>query len=379
MPLSKVRRPTKQNCRANMSRNIKLLIDEGKPQRQAVAIAYKMAREGGCRMPDTRGSKRASAKRASTTKRASSRRSARGMSYGSDATAMKVAKYASILRWSDPFARSIVQVHESPRGDLVSTVSTVPSGGRTAYKIRLFDLGTRREDTDVYFQTENLSEASSQAKAYAHSSGQSYGRARSKSARGAGSTRGSRGVRGVRGMAVGFEWPPLDPEFWRRKKGIDLKAAVARAKQETARKASEKARAAALERQRRAEMEAREAARVLMEGVPSTHRKIRSDDVPPTLRQVPETQRRIARRTGQAFGKTRVAVFEYDADRHGRVVNVNAAGEILVGKRVGGPRKKVGKIKRKPGHNYFGSQGRVYEVRARSTKLATSRARRGGR
>lgn len=49
MPLSKVRRPTKANCRANVSKNISTLMSEGREQKQAVAIALNVARKAGCR------------------------------------------------------------------------------------------------------------------------------------------------------------------------------------------------------------------------------------------------------------------------------------------------------------------------------------------
>lgn len=374
-----------------MSRNIKLLMDEGRPQKQAVAIAYKKAREGGCRLTDTRGGggSRPPAKRASAKR--SSRRSTRGMSFGSGALAQKVAHYAQVFGWKEPFAKSIVAIHESPHKDMIGTVSAAVSGGRTVYKVRSFDVNARREDLDVSFQTQNLSEANGQAKAYAWASrydimpGHSKGRSRRKPSTRM-STASKRRRRGMLGMAVGFEWPPLDPEYWRRKKNIDLPKAVARAKEKTARKAAEekarqeerelmatyKAFTESSQATRLAREQAQKAGRYLRvpevsESAPETQRKIRSDDIPPTLRQVPETQRMVASRSGAAFGKTRTVVFEYDDDRYGRVVNVNAAGEVLVGKTVGGKRKKVGKIKRKKGHNYFGKQGRVYEVRARLT------------
>lgn len=50
MPLSKVRKPTKSHCRDNVSKNIKTLMDEGRPQPQAVAIALSVARKAGCRV-----------------------------------------------------------------------------------------------------------------------------------------------------------------------------------------------------------------------------------------------------------------------------------------------------------------------------------------
>ena len=50
MPLSKVRKPTKGNCRANISKNIRTLKDEGRPQGQAVAIALSVAKKAGCRV-----------------------------------------------------------------------------------------------------------------------------------------------------------------------------------------------------------------------------------------------------------------------------------------------------------------------------------------
>ena len=59
MPLKKIRRPaTKEKCRKNISKNISFLMEEGRPQKQAVAIALSVARKAGCRIPDTRGSAR---------------------------------------------------------------------------------------------------------------------------------------------------------------------------------------------------------------------------------------------------------------------------------------------------------------------------------
>lgn len=148
MPLSKVRRATKKNCRANMSRNIKLLMDEGRPQAQAIAIAYKKAREGGCRLPDTRG------------KRASKR----GMAFG---TADKIAQYAPVFRWPDRLTKNIVEVIDGPR--YVGTVVAVASAtGPTKYKVRVFDRATGREDMDVSFKSRSLSEAKSHAEAHAY-------------------------------------------------------------------------------------------------------------------------------------------------------------------------------------------------------------------
>jgi hypothetical protein len=56
MPLKKIGRPaTKVKCRKNVSENISFLMREGRPQKQAVAIALSVARKAGCRLPDTRG------------------------------------------------------------------------------------------------------------------------------------------------------------------------------------------------------------------------------------------------------------------------------------------------------------------------------------
>jgi hypothetical protein len=38
-------------CRQYIERKIKLLLKEGRPQKQAVAIAYNMARDRGCDIP----------------------------------------------------------------------------------------------------------------------------------------------------------------------------------------------------------------------------------------------------------------------------------------------------------------------------------------
>lgn len=56
MPLKKIRRPaTKAKCRKNVSENISFLMrEEGRPQKQAVAIALSTARKAGCRIKDTR-------------------------------------------------------------------------------------------------------------------------------------------------------------------------------------------------------------------------------------------------------------------------------------------------------------------------------------
>jgi len=56
MPLKKIRRPaTKAKCRKNVSENISMLMrEEGRPQKQAIAIALSHARRMGCRIPDTR-------------------------------------------------------------------------------------------------------------------------------------------------------------------------------------------------------------------------------------------------------------------------------------------------------------------------------------
>jgi len=55
MPLKKIRRPaTKAKCRKNISKNISFLMEEGRPQKQAVAIALATARKAGCRIKDTR-------------------------------------------------------------------------------------------------------------------------------------------------------------------------------------------------------------------------------------------------------------------------------------------------------------------------------------
>lgn len=55
MPLRKIRRPaTKDKCRKLVNDNIRFLMEEGRPQKQAVAIALSAARKNGCRIPDTR-------------------------------------------------------------------------------------------------------------------------------------------------------------------------------------------------------------------------------------------------------------------------------------------------------------------------------------
>lgn len=55
MPLRKIRRPaTKDKCRKVVSDNIRFLMEEGRPQKQAIAIALSVARKSGCRIPDTR-------------------------------------------------------------------------------------------------------------------------------------------------------------------------------------------------------------------------------------------------------------------------------------------------------------------------------------
>jgi hypothetical protein len=38
-------------CRRYIERKIKIFLKEGRPQKQAVAIAYNMARDRGCKIP----------------------------------------------------------------------------------------------------------------------------------------------------------------------------------------------------------------------------------------------------------------------------------------------------------------------------------------
>lgn len=55
MPLENLRPPrTRDRCRKNVRQNIAFLMDEGRPQKQAVAIALSHARRQGCRIRDTR-------------------------------------------------------------------------------------------------------------------------------------------------------------------------------------------------------------------------------------------------------------------------------------------------------------------------------------
>lgn len=86
MPLSKVRKPTKKNCRANVSKNISRLLDEGREQKQAVAIALDVARRAGCKVGRSRSTakpKKASAsKRKASKSKASASRSRVGASAG---------------------------------------------------------------------------------------------------------------------------------------------------------------------------------------------------------------------------------------------------------------------------------------------------------
>lgn len=85
MPLSKVRKPTKKNCRANVSKNISRLLDEGREQKQAVAIALDVARRAGCKVGGSRSTakpKKATASKAKASKAKASQRSRAGASMG---------------------------------------------------------------------------------------------------------------------------------------------------------------------------------------------------------------------------------------------------------------------------------------------------------
>lgn len=85
MPLSKVRKPTKKNCRANVSKNISRLLDEGREQKQAVAIALDVARRAGCKVGGSRSTakpKKATASKAKASKAKASPRSRAGASMG---------------------------------------------------------------------------------------------------------------------------------------------------------------------------------------------------------------------------------------------------------------------------------------------------------
>lgn len=85
MPLSKVRKPTKKNCRANVSKNISRLLDEGREQKQAVAIALDVDRRAGCKVGGSRSTakpKKATASKAKASKAKASPRSRAGASMG---------------------------------------------------------------------------------------------------------------------------------------------------------------------------------------------------------------------------------------------------------------------------------------------------------
>lgn len=483
MPLSKVRKPTKSNCRANMSRNIKLLMDEGRPQPQAVAIAYKKAREGGCAMPDTRKrskAKRSTAKRSTAKRSAGKRASKRGMASGASG-------FEKLYRRAGQ-GPAVEQIVESFAGSTkVGFVRdrTLGSGPKTynpRYLVEVWDLQTERPIASEGGTFNDLSSARRSAESALHSApvrqkltytppgaapaaparqkltytppGRAMGRlysngyvlwdeymgrevAESRSldqirdkaeayARamkyskprftqgdgelvlwedldksghvrlsihdnrvyGGGHYGHARGTANRKGRAggrmSGYEaMPVMSPEFksyWKKTRGLDLDAAVARAKHKTAIKSNIAARQKQiyeLIKDYDAFMEAgmlyeasiiRRAVYTLQSG----------GNIDFTLPQVPARLGRSAGRAGRsgkagaAFGKTRKVVLTYDVKKHGKVVTVDKAGEVRARKTFAGKGVKVGQIKRKTGHAYFGKGGKVYEAPVAGRKASTS-------
>lgn len=131
MPLSKVRRPTKANCRANVSKNIRKLKAEGRPLAQSVAIALSVAKKGGCKVGKKPGSRagRAAGRAAGVRAYATTARNSPRM--------RRYLRVGDVVRESrgDLTEYKVVDVYE-PGGPVVSVEQITAGKGDTKLGLR---------------------------------------------------------------------------------------------------------------------------------------------------------------------------------------------------------------------------------------------------